>query len=99
MKLVGANRDQIGFEIVDGTKRKLAEPLHRIGMKENPTFPTDPAELSHRLNGAGLVVRRHDTDQHGIGPEGSSEVGRVHLARSVHGQDGDFEALPSPRGP
>ena len=42
--------------------------------------------LSGRLNGPGLVVREHYTDQPHLGAQQARQSSGIHNSRSVHGQ-------------
>ncbi len=41
--------------------RNLAECLHRIGMEQNTMFLCNFPDFLARLNGADLVIGKHDT--------------------------------------
>ena len=74
MQLVRAERNQIGVELVDGSKGLFAERLNGVGVKEDALFAADVAKLGDRLNSAGFIVSGHDGNQDGVRPNGSGQI-------------------------
>lgn len=69
VKLVSANGNHIGIELVNVFKRLLAEPLDSVGVEENAPFLTQSAQLGNRLNGADFIISGHDRNENGVGSE------------------------------
>ena len=67
--------------------------LNGVGMEHNALFMTDPAQLRHGIDGADLVVGKHDGDQRGVRPDRLLQRLRLYLAILVHRQIGDLKAL------
>src|SRR5690606_30961989 len=67
VKLVGRDRGQVDAEL-PGAERHFAEGLHAVGMDERlgRRLPDRSDDLGERLDGARLVVHRHDRDEDGI---------------------------------
>ncbi len=72
---------------VDG---QMSRRLHRIGVEKDVLFPADGPDLSHRLDGADLVVGVHDGDQAGVGADGRGHVLRPDDAVFRHRDKGDL---------
>ena len=77
MEFVGANRDKIGIELIDGGKREFAESLNGVGVKNNVVLAAYLAQFLNGLERSHFIVGRHDRDQRGIGAESGSEIGRI----------------------
>ena len=52
----------------------LAERLHHVAVQQNAALAADLRNFAHRLNYAGLVVRGHDRNEPGLGPDRISEL-------------------------
>lgn len=62
VKLVPADRDEIGIELMDVFERFLSEPLNGVGVKENAIPATEVSDFSDGLNSPYLIIGGHDRD-------------------------------------
>ena len=66
---------------VDGN---LSECLHRIRMEQDAVFLRDLSDLPDRLDGADLIIRKHNGNQDRILPNGSPKLFQIHQSGFVH---------------
>ena len=85
----GEHVDVHGFDI-DG---HVAGGLDRVGMEEDLPLTTEGADLGDGLDGADLVVGKHDGDEAGVVPQGVRHVLDKDDAVGVRVEERDLEAL------
>ena len=92
VQLVAGEGKQVQLEgpYVD---RKFADRLHGVGVEEQVGFGGDAPDFCEGLNGAELVVRVHDGDQHRVGPNGPAKFVQIDQAINRDGKIGDGDAL------
>ena len=73
--------------------RHMADRLHRVRMEHSAHRMGEFRDLPDRLDGADLVVRRHDGDERGVLAQRVFELLEIDAAVLVHVQIGDAEAL------
>ena len=93
MKLVGADRDEVGVELPNRRERELAEDLHGIGVKNHAARTTQRPDRRDRLERAEFVVGGHDRDERRVGAQGAFDGAQGHLPGGIHRQVGDREPL------
>ncbi len=59
VQFVGAERHEIGVELVHSGKGKFAKCLNGIGMEKSAVIGTNLTHLGHRLEGPNLIVGGH----------------------------------------
>ena len=71
----------------------MARGLHRVGVEQHPCLAADGADFFDGIDGADLIVGKHDRDKAGLRPDGRSDLLRVDLAFAVHRDEGDLKAF------
>ena len=74
--LVCANRAQVAPE-PPHVERDLPRALHRIDVEERARIGRNFADLFHRLQHAGLVIRQHHADQSRLRPHRPANLFRI----------------------
>lgn len=90
--LVRGNGHQVNVHGVN-VKGDLANSLGSIGVEEDLLGPAKLADFLKGLNDTNLVVDSHDTDDGGVGTNGSLQIRHVDQATALHWEVGHFEAL------
>ena len=85
----GRKKVHAGGLDIDGN---LAHPLHGVGMEGDPPLPAGGADLLDGLDGADFVVRPHDRNKVGVGPDGRGDIPGRDAALFVRKDVGDFGA-------
>ena len=62
----------------------LAECLDPVRMEQDAVLMGDLPNLFHRLNGADLIIRKHNGDQDCILPDGGPKLLQINESRFVH---------------
>ena len=73
----------------------LTRALDGVRMEKDILPGTNFPDFPHRLPHAGLVVRAHDGDKRGVGPEGMGEMCRINQAIVADIEIGDLESPAS----
>ena len=60
--------------------------MHRVAVEEHRSFFADASDLPDGLEGSDLVVRRHDTDEHGAVADCCGNRLRVNIAGVIDGE-------------
>ena len=69
VELVARERERIDLPVLD-RDGDVADGLHGVRMEEDATRAAERADRGDWLDGADLVVGRHDGDEEGVGPQG-----------------------------
>ena len=85
-----AEHVDVHFLHVDG---HMACGLHRVGVEGNALLPAEGADLPDGLNGADLVVGKHNGHKGGVLPDSGGYVLKTDYAVLVHIQKRDLIAL------
>ena len=93
VKLVRADGNQIRVELADAFNWLLAEPLHRVGVKNNAALPADHAEFGDGLDCADFIVRRHHRYQNRVRADRPFQIVRRNPSVRIHRQPCDFKAF------
>ena len=93
MELVGANRNQIGVELMNVFERLLSKPLDRIRVKQHATISAKGSQLCDRLDGANLVVGSHDGDQDRVRLDCAGQIAGRNTSFAVNGEVSNVKAL------
>ena len=93
MELMGGEGQQVHLHRlhIDG---QVACRLDRVRVKQDPRLAADGADLGNGLDGADLVVGKHDAHQTSVRPDGIPDLLRRHHAVRRNVQQGYFKALP-----
>ena len=73
--------------------RHVADRLHCVRVELRADRMRQLGNLPDRLDGADLIVRRHDGDERGVLGEFALELLEIHMAFLIHVQIGDAVAL------
>ena len=93
VEFVGANRNQIRFELVNALEGQFSEGLDRIGVEGDALLTAEASNFGHRLDRSGFVVGGHDRDQRSVGSQcGGDGFGR-HSAVVIDRQECEGEPL------
>lgn len=90
--LVGGDGHQVNVHGVN-VNGDLANSLGSVGVEEDLLGPAKLADFLEGLDDANLVVDSHDTDDGGVGSDGSLQLRHVDQAAALHWEIGHFEAL------
>src|ERR1700678_1528294 len=92
VEFVGGKREDVDVHgvHVDGD---LAQSLHAVGVEDYAFFVAELADFGYRLDGADLVVGKHDGDQDGLVVNGPTQVFHVDEAVGLYRQIGDAVAV------
>src|SRR6185437_7423503 len=93
MKFMRANRNEVGVELLNIRKRFFAEPLYRVGVKQNAVFPANSSQFSHWLKRSDFVIRRHQGHEHGVRADGVAQILRRNQSFAIDRQNRDFETI------
>lgn len=90
--LVRGDGHQVNVHGVN-VKGDLANSLGGIGVEEDLLGPAELADFLEGLDDTNLVVHSHDTDDGGVGADGSLQLRHVDQAGALHWEIGHFETL------
>ena len=71
----------------------MSHRLYGVGVEQHALFPADGTELADGLDGADLVVGKHDGHEGGILPDGFLQLFRIHQTVFMDVQQSDLIAL------
>ena len=61
-------------------------------MEVDVGFGADFPDLFDRLDHSGFIIRQHDGDQLGVGPERAANIVRINQAAPIHRKKRDFDS-------
>ena len=67
--------------------REFASDLNGVGVKQHVVAAADCREFLNRKQHSGLVIRPHDGDDRGVGPDGRLQIAEVDAAVEVNRQE------------
>src|SRR5215475_4326913 len=91
MDFMRANGNKVRVQLFNVLERSFSKPLHGVGMKHDPLFPAQRPEFLHGLNGAGLIIGRHDGNKNRVGTQRDSKGVGSHEAFLIHRKIGYLE--------
>jgi len=63
----------------------LADCLGGVSVKRDFAFTTDRTDFCNRLQNSGFIVRGHDGDQNGVGPQCAAKCTEIEQAITLDG--------------
>jgi len=90
--LVSANRKQMAADLAD-VNLDLSRALDGIDVEEDARVGGDFADFFDGLKHAGFIVGEHHADQACLRPDGTQDVGWIHEAAGLRGDEGRLHAV------